>query len=336
MMVCRKLFVFLSCFAFFLVFPQLLSHAGEKSGVQTQTWEQELRSFNSKTLINMEFPKGKWEYCVIKVKGHWEKDLTHRPSQEFHIKVNGTDVLNTQLHGETTITHDLDKSKEQVIRITGQMETCNMANRARGTIVVTCYSEAPGTFHVTEVLYDTKHAETLNKTTVSADERTIDNSNSSVQADESITLSYTESKTITWEKTFAHTESVSVSAGYTPSSATGGGNFSATIGATFNTGYKNGQATTNTETRQYTTRVVVPPHQRHKIFITQEKIDIRIPYKLKGYVVQEDGSKKEKTIDDTCVFTNVHATTVTHSDLTDAKEKVLTTSPVPPSHDITL
>ena len=247
------------------------------------------------------------------------------------------DVLNSQLHGETTVTYDLDKNVEQVIRITGQMETCNQANRAKGTIVVTCYSEAPGTFHVNEILYDTKNKETLSSVTISADERTINNLDSPIQAGDTIALSYTESKTITWEKTFAHTENVSVTGGYTPSSATGGGNFSATIGATFNTGYKNGQAQTNTETRQYTSQVVVPPHRIHKIFITQEKVDIRIPYTLKGYVVQEDGSRKEKTLNDTCVFTNVHSTTVTHSDVTDEKnEKVLTTSPVPSSHDITL
>ena len=70
----RKLSTFLSCALFFLCITLQFCGAVDNPGVQTKTWEQELRSFNSKTLINMEFPKGKWEYCVIKVNGHWEKD----------------------------------------------------------------------------------------------------------------------------------------------------------------------------------------------------------------------------------------------------------------------
>ncbi len=167
---------------------------------------------------------------------------------------------------------------------------------------------------------DAGQAVRLNDEFISADSKIV-RKDSDRPVTEKFSLSWTESKTLTWQKTFGNTEKIGVSVGYR---AGGSGGFEAMgeFEAQFSTTYQNGTAEVTSKTLTYDSSVEVPPHTHHEIYAEKTKTAYRKPYSLEGYVLNSDRSKTYKKIHDNCLFTYVSNVTVKHKNLNGDRKPV--------------
>lgn len=278
---------------------QDLRHEGSMVGVK-----QNIRG--------LDFEAKKWTYCIVRLNGYYQKDITHRPSQKFCVMLNGKTIFDDKLKGEKVLEIALDGS-EQRIEVTGYMQCVNAATHMAGKVTVDCFLETPGAFYVTQVHYQKEDAVRLSDEFISADEKIIYN-DSNLPVTESVSLSWTESKTLTWQKTFSHTEQIGFSIGYKASSV---GGFEAMLDfdAQFKTEYQNGSAEVTSKTLTHDSSVTVPPHTHHEIYIEKTKAAYVMPYYLEGYILNSDGTRTHQNRKDKCIFTYISFVTVKHKDL---------------------
>lgn len=260
-------------------------------------------------LHSLNFDEDKWVYCIIKVKGHWQKDITHKPSQKFNIQVNGKKIFDGELYGDKTLTMNLGETT-QTVNVTGYMQCCNAATNAKGSIEVICFREKPGIFYVTEVTYDVKNARLLDSPELPVGRETIEENKTDEESGGTYKVTYTETNSLTWEKSFEHAESIGISIGY---KAGDGGGFEAmgSLAANFKTAYKTGSTEQKSESIERSTSYKVPPHTTKRIFVVQTKNIYEMPYTMKGYTLDENGKRRcpfEKK--DKCIFVGVQSTRI--------------------------
>lgn len=310
--------------------------AADKDSYETKTIHLEYKGPGLGHRLNianrLDFPaeeKSSWKFCVITIIGNWEKDITHKPSQEFLINVNGVEKFSKQLKGTTHISFKLPYNTKEV-KVGGYMEGCNMATHISGSITVTCFREAPGVFYATQIIYDTDKAIRGKDEQITADEKNIYN-DSPRDANESIELSYAESKSLSWNKSSSHSENIGISVGWKANSTTGGLEAMASFNEKFETSYSQGSVEQKSAIKTYKTSVIVPPSAHHRIFLVQNKVTYTMPYTLIGYTLEYDEknniiTQKPDKHSGECIFSNIDSHSVYHSDLsTNAEPKLLKT-----------
>lgn len=302
----QKIFMF-CLVTMFLTLP-LVQFAQESSVVRDSIY-LENKGTNWKEFT---FDPDQWQYVIVKLNGTYQKDFTGKPSQHFDIAVNGKNIYNGDLHGGATATHSIDGDKNAKLVVTAKLKSANGASTySAGEVKVLAFREKPGLFYVTEVIYDTKKAKIVDSSEPLKGIETIEENNTDEESSGTFKAVYTETSSLTWEKSFEHSESVGISIGYKTGGTGPGIEAMASLAANFKTAFKTGSTEQKSETIERSITYKVPPHTTKRIFAVQNKLTYTMPYKLKGYTLDDNGNKiKPFEKEGTCIFVGVQSTRI--------------------------
>ena len=231
---------------------------------------------NKKTSnVDFQFGKDKWQQLIIKLNGTYHKDITKKPSQSFTVfaMIGGKkrDIFNGEVYGaHDPIVIDLDnKDNEDLnVSVNTKLKSVHGASTySAGGVEVIAFREKPGAFYVTSVVYDTGSAVILNEEPQVTTLADIHN-NGLTEMEKKCEVKYQEKKSIIWEKSFSHSESVAISVGYKAGSA-GGLEGMISLQANFKTDYKNGRSEETVRERNDAVTVTVPPKNHYKVLMEQ-------------------------------------------------------------------
>jgi len=291
--------------------------AAKADTITVATKSAELTSDGNKTGFRMDFDKKKWMYCIIKCNGLYHKDIkAETASQKFVISINGKVVINEDCLGEKIYTFYLDNPTDktvpnQTIRVEGRMESVHGAIHTKGNIEVRLFTEEPEVFYVTKLEYTGKPVRTANEFVEVFTDMRINNSKQ--ETGESITVRYTNKRSLTWQKTSSHAERFGFSAGYkAPDSGgiEGGIYFEETIQHS----YFEGGAEERQEEQTYTSKFSLKPKEKHRMFVMQHRETWEVPYTMEAYVWDKDGKKTYYVINDKYIYRNSPSNTIMHDD----------------------
>ncbi|WP_139822931.1 hypothetical protein [Massilibacteroides vaginae] len=307
----------LICMCFIMFAPQLFYGQQMANSFEKQSKKLENNGMNATTF---DFGVGEWKYVIVRMHGTYQT-MFAKPSQNFAVSVlrngSGNEIFRGDLYGDREETYKFKEDKEFELKVSAKLISVNGASGASaGNVEVLAFREEPGVFYVTEVVYHIEDASMAVETKEFGvkGQETIEINDTNEESVGTYKVTYTETKSLTWEQESTHSESVDVSIGY--KAGTGGG-FEAmvSLAASFKSAYKTGSAKQNSESIERSVTYKVPAHTHKRIFVMQTTNIYKMPYTMKGYTTDKDGVRTYSERKDKCKYVEVQSTQILQSTL---------------------